>query len=161
MATHKRITALPALFALTLALAATGCATVTHQRYALTPAPNECQATEARPTWQSNIVGVVCWDAQGKPIGMGAAAGTSTAAVTTSLIGSTSTLVQSAATLGAGALIADGLRGAAKTIDGATIKAVTSGSVTTTGTVGGTVNVGSIPNVSVNPVTGAFQLLAP
>ena len=139
---------------LPLALLLTGCAGVTHQRYVLMPAPNECQATEARPSAFSTIVGVVCWDADAKPIGMAGAGGTSSAAVATSLIGSAAMI---AGPVAGAAILGANLVQAAKSINGATINAVTSGSVSTTGTV----TVGAIPPVNVNPVTGTFNLVGP
>lgn len=148
-------------------LALTGCATAPITiEYALTPKPNVCAATESRPTWQSNIVGVVCWDADAKPIGMGAAGGTSTAAVTTSLIGSTATLAAGAATLGGAAIVADGLRDAAKLMPTTiTTTGTVSGNVTTSGTVTGTIaplTVQPIPTLTVAPVpplTGTINLV--
>lgn len=135
-------------------VALTGCTSVTHQRYALTPEPNACQATEARPSAFSTIVGVVCWNAEGKPIGMAGAGGTSAAAVATSLVGSAASVAGPVV----GAVILGGkLVEAAQVIDGATINAITSGSVSTSGTV----NVGSIPAVNVNPVAGTFNLVGP
>ena len=142
------------LFLSLMLIALTGCATVRHERYVLTPEPNTCQATEARPSAFSTIVAAVCWDANTKPIGMAGAGGTSAAAVATSLIGSAASV---AGPVVGAVILGSKLVEAAGTINGATINAVTSGSVSTTGTV----NVGSIPNVSVNPVSGTFNLVGP
>ena len=147
----KRITGLSLGLIL---LATTGCAAVRHERYVLTPEPNACQATETRPSMLSTIVGVVCWDHTGRAIGMAGAGGMSTAGVVTSLIGSAASV---AGPVVGAAILGSKLVEAAGAINGATINAVTSGSVSTTGTV----NVGSIPNVSVNPVTGTFNLVGP
>ena len=147
----RRITQMSLIVTL---LAATGCASVTHQRYALTPEAQTCQATETRPSAFSTIVAVVCWGADGTPIGMAGGGGTSGAAVAISLIGSAAMV---AGPVAGAAILGSNLVQAAKSINGSTINAVTTGNVTTSGTV----SVGSVPNVNVNPVTGTFNLVGP
>ena len=125
----------------------TGCATVDHMRYSLTPAPNECQASQPR-TFLSTALSVVCWDANASPIGMGVASGTSAAGVTTSLIGAAATV---AGPVAGAAILGGKLVEAAKAIP-TNINAVTTGTVTTTGNVTAT-----IPPVQVAPI----QILGP
>lgn len=128
----------------------TGCAAgVTHMRYSLEPRPNECQSTESRPTWQSNIVSTVCWDAQGNPIGMGSAPGTSTAAVATSLIGSTATAAAGASTIVGATILGKDVIRAADKLGNMTV--TTTGNVTTSGTVTGSVT-GTIAPLTVQPI---------
>ncbi len=144
-------TAGKALLAILL-VALAGCTGIVHQRYALTPSPNECQATETRPTWMSTVVGVVCWDANGRPIGMAGGTGTSAASVTTSLIGSAAAV---AGPVAGAAILGGKIVDAAKVLDGSTVNAVTSG------TVKGTVSVGKIPPITISPATGTLKLKVP
>ena len=72
MAASTRPRALLALFAL---VPLTACASVKHVHYELAPHANRCQVTEARVSGLSTLVSGVCWDAEGKVIGMAGAGG--------------------------------------------------------------------------------------
>ncbi len=62
-----------------------GCPGYTIQRFALTPAPLECQVTEVRTSVLATAVLKVCWDAQGRIILASAGDGKPLASVGTDL----------------------------------------------------------------------------
>ena len=113
-----------------------------------------CNAAEIRPTWMSTLALAACFDAAGKVAVGGVAPGLSVAGA--ALQGADIAVggLQAVAMAYAGKLVKEGLTSAAKNFP---TKIETTGHVTTAGTV----NVGAIPAVTVNPITGNLQLLAP
>ena len=69
-----------------------GCAGVTELHYVLKPQPNTCQVTEARATAFSTLVNGVCWDGEGRVIGMTGAGGKPGASVPLEILGAVATV---------------------------------------------------------------------
>lgn len=69
------------------------CASTTDMRFALNPEPNACQVTEARPTMLSTLAVAVCWDKEGRALGMAGGAGKSAASIPLDVVGIAATLV--------------------------------------------------------------------
>lgn len=86
-----------------------GCAGVKTRRYALEPAPNSCQASETRASAFSTITAVICWDADGKVIGMASTGGQPVASVATAIIGAAGTVAGAAIIGGAIAQVGQSL----------------------------------------------------
>ena len=78
MAASARPRAFLALLAL---ISLTACANVKHIHYDLRPKASTCQVTEVRASGLSTLVSGVCWDSEGKAIGMAGAGGKPTLSV--------------------------------------------------------------------------------
>lgn len=100
------------LAALVVALALlAGCASIREKRYALTPEANTCQANEVRASWLSTIASLICWDKEGRPMGMVGATGMPAAAVPLEILGAAAAVV---GPLGGAAILGGKLVEAAK-----------------------------------------------
>lgn len=114
-----------------------------------------CNSAEIRPSYLSTQPVTACFDAKGNFVLGGVGTGLSVVGAWLQGAQVVATGAQAVAIPLAAKMIGNKMIDAAKVIDGATINAVT------TGTVSGTVNVGAIPPVTVSPVTGTLKLLAP
>jgi hypothetical protein len=65
-----------------VAFYASACATVRSEQVAFRKQPGHCQVTEVRPSVFSTVSYVVCWDQEGKEIGMTGGSGTAIADAT-------------------------------------------------------------------------------
>ena len=65
----------PVLALLTLPPLLAACTSVKSVHYELQPKANECQITEVRASGLSTLVSGICWDAEGRVIGMAGAGG--------------------------------------------------------------------------------------
>lgn len=147
----------------------TGCASMTEYGYGLTPKPSACQVNVVNSGFLVAGANTVCWDNDGRVIHTSAFQGTSPAQVTMGAVGAAAAV---AGPVGGALILGNDIIKAAKTLDGATLNTVTSGSVnatgsiTTSGTVTGTVNgVLSVPpitgQITVPPVTGNLGITLP
>lgn len=117
---------------LALALALAGCAGVRDMRYSLIPQPNSCQATEVRASAFSTLITAVCWDLDGRALGMVGSGGMPTAQVPLTIVGGVAAVA--GPVVGAG-ILGKNLVDAASTLQRIKVDGTVSGGVTTHGTV--------------------------
>jgi len=79
------------------------CASVISQHIEMTKKPGFCEVTEARPSWRSNIVYVVCWNDAGEVMQVTGVKGMSAADII-------ATLAKVGVAVGVGALIGSAVK---------------------------------------------------